>query len=121
MSTAGGHTLDGVIRTLGADFLGLRSRVGAGAFVPLAAITAIRQESGSVPSVGDRVVQVEERLSTVLVSLARERPWVSLHTNTGDHLVGELRTVGTDLLHLRTEAGGVAYVPLLALADLVLP
>lgn len=121
LSTRSGRTLRGVIWTIGTDFVGLRAPGGEGALVPLGAITAIRPEPGSTPTVGDRLVQVDASLSAVLRNLAAERPWVALHTVTGAGLAGELRSVGQDLLVLRSEAGEITYVPLATVSDVVLP
>lgn len=121
LSTATGRTLRGVIRTIGTDFVGLRSPTGEGALVPLRTITAIRPEPGSGPTVGDRVVQVDASLSNVLSNLATERPWVSVHTLCGTGLAGELRAVGQDLLVLRSGAEGTTYVPIGTVSDVALP
>lgn len=121
VSTRTGRTLRGVIRTIGTDFVGLRSPGGEGALVPLGAITVIRPEPGSAPTVGDRLVRMDASLATVLRDLAAERPWVSLHTVANDGLAGELRSVGQDLLVLRSHTGENTYVPLATVGDVVLP
>lgn len=121
LTTVTGRVLRGVIRTIGGDFVGLRSPAGEGALVPLKAIASISPEPGSGPTVGDRVVQVDASLSTVLGNLAAERPWVSLHTLAGMALAGELRAVGQDLLVLRCGADGTTYVPMSTVGDVMLP
>lgn len=121
LSTTTGRVLRGVIRTIGADFVGLRAPSGEGALVPLAAITVARPEPGSRPSVGDRLVQVDTTLLGVLANLASERPWVSLHSLGGETIAGHLREVGRDQVVLRTSADLDAYVPVQAISDVALP
>ncbi len=123
VSTVTGRTLRGVIRTIGADFVGLRSSAGESTLVPHRAVTAIRAEPSSAATVGDtseRAERVEASLAAVLQDLAGERPWVSAHTVDGDGVAGELRGVGQDLLLLRSPVGDITYVPLVAVTDVVL-
>lgn len=121
LSTAGGRTVRGVIATMGTDFVGLRSPGSERVLVPLAAITAIRPEPGTTPTVGDRLVHVDASIGAVLHGLAAERPWVSLHTAAEDGAAGELRSVGQDVLVLRSLAGEATYVPLATVTDVVVP
>lgn len=121
LSTVTGRTLRGVIRTIGADFVGLRGPGGEGSLVPLLALTAIRTEPGATGTVGDRVVAVDTSLGAVLADLAADRPWVALHTVAGEGVAGELLSAGTDVLRVRSPAGATTYVPLATLADVVLP
>lgn len=120
VSTVGGRTLRGVVRTVGADFVGLRAPGGEGGLVPLGAIVAVRPEPGTAASVGDRVVEVDAALASVLATLAGERPWVSLHTRSGQGFAGELRSVGRDLLTVHGTTGPT-YVPLATVSDVALP
>jgi len=121
ISTLSGRTLRGVIRTIGADFVGLRGPSGEGCLVALAAIAVARAEPGAAPSLGDRVVEVDTGLAGVLAGLAPERPWLSVHTASGEALTGSLLRVGLDVLAVRSDAGATAYVPLRNLSDVVLP
>lgn len=121
VATRTGRAVRGVVRTVGEDFVGLRAPGGEGIIVPLAAITCIRPEPGTPATLGDRLVQVDATLGAVLHHLAAERPWVTLHTISGEGLSGELRSVGQDLLVLATTAGDSTYVPLATVSDVVLP
>lgn len=120
VSTLTGRTLRGVIGTIGADFVGLRSPTGESVLVPLHAFTAIRTEPGSASTVGDRAERVGASLAAVLHDLSGERPWVLVHTADGEAVAGELRGVGRDLVLLRSTNGDTTYVPLAAVADVVL-
>ncbi|MCU1497495.1 MAG: hypothetical protein JWM47_1448 [Acidimicrobiales bacterium] len=121
MSTGTGRVLRGVIRTLGSDFVGLRGPGGDGTLVSMAAICAVRSEPGRAPTMGDRMVQLTSTLGGVLGDLASERPWLTLHTTSGDALVGRLVRVGLDVVVLRTQSDGSGYVPLAKINDVVLP
>ncbi|QXC62393.1 hypothetical protein KSP35_06225 [Aquihabitans sp. G128] len=121
VATVTGRVLRGAIRTLGTDFVGLRGLGGDGALVATGAITAVRPEPGSAPTVGDRPVTLGRTLAGVLADLAPERPYVTLHTWAGDAVAGHLRHAGVDVLELRTDAGATAYVPTAMVSDLVLP
>lgn len=121
LSTTGGRTLRGVVATMGTDFVGVRSPGGESVLVPFAAITAIRPEPGTTPTVGDRLVRVDASLATVLHGLAAQRPWVSLHAGSEDGAAGELRSVGRDVLVLRSLAGESTYVPLASVSDVMVP
>ena len=121
VTTAGGRTLRGVIRTIGADFVGLRAPGGEGAMVPTASITAIRTEPQAAPTVGDRAVHIGSSLRVVLSDLATERPWVSVHTVTDEGVAGTLWSVGQDVLAVRAAAATTTYVPMAMVGDVVLP
>lgn len=119
--TVAGRTLRGLIRTVGVDFVGLRGPAGEGSLVPMASITAVRTEPDAGPSVGDRVVEVDSPLRGVLADLATQRPWVAVHTRAADSMSGQLSGVGRDVLSVRGENANTIYVPLTAIADIVLP
>lgn len=119
--TVTGRTLRGLIRTVGADFVGLRGPAGEGALVPTTAITAVRTEPQAGPTVGDRVVEVDSPMRNVLADLAAKRPWVAVHTIAGDSMSGHLISIGRDVLSIRVENASTGYVPLTAVADIVLP
>ncbi|CAN5228477.1 hypothetical protein BH20ACT3_BH20ACT3_03650 [soil metagenome] len=121
VSTVTGRVLRGVVRTIGVDFVGLRAPSGEGALVPLRSLTTVRPEPGSRPTVGDRLVQMDASLASVLSNLAPERPWMSVHTLGGDGFAGALQGVGQDLLVLKGPSGDETYVPLYAIGDVMLP
>lgn len=121
VSTVTGRVLRGVVRTIGGDFLGLRAPSGEGALVPLRSVTTVRPEPGSRPTVGDRLVQMDATLISVLANLATQRPQTSLHTLGGEGFTGLLHSVGQDLLVLQGPSGEETYVPMVALADVMFP
>ena len=74
-------------------------------------------------AVGERVHPTDLRLADVLVELAAERARVLLVPADGaESVAGELRSVGQDVVSLRTdgEPPGTAYVPLSAIAEVAL-
>lgn len=114
------HQVRGVIRTIGTDFVSLRTP-GVGAYlVMLGAITSVRAEPDTTASIGDRVVQVGATLGAVLAELAAEHPTITVHTSGGDRVEGELRASGLDVVSLRT-GGATTYVPLEAVSHCSLP
>ena len=122
VATSAGRNLRGVVRTVGGDFIGLRSPAGDGALVPLSAIAAVRTEPGAERTVGDRVVRMDGSLVAVLTDLAAGRPFVAIHTADGRRIAGELRSTGHDVLTLELpDGGGSIYVAISAICDLALP
>lgn len=120
VSTADRHQLRGIIRTIGTDFVSLRTP-GVGAYlVMLGAITSVRAEPDTAPSIGDRVVQVGATLGAVLAELVVDHPTITVHTLAGDHVEGELRASGLDVVSLRTGAA-TTYVPLEAVSHCSIP
>jgi hypothetical protein len=91
------------------------------AVVALAAVCSVRTGPGARPVTGDREVTSPLRLAEVLVGLAAEREPVRVVTVDGDTVVGVARSVGQDVVTLRTGSGaaGTAYVPLAAVAAVV--
>lgn len=115
VSTADRRQLRGLIRTIGTDFVSLRTP-GVGAYlVMLGAITAVRAEPDATASIGDRVVQVGASLGAVLAELVADHPAITVHTLAGDHVEGELRSGGLDVVSLRT-GDATTYVPLEAIS-----
>jgi hypothetical protein len=81
----------------------------------------VRTAPGARPVTGDRAVTSSLRLAEVLVGLAAEREPVRVVTADGETVVGVARSVGQDVVTLRTgsDAAGTAYVPLAAVAAVV--
>ncbi|HEX2578155.1 MAG TPA: hypothetical protein VHK88_17535 [Aquihabitans sp.] len=119
--TVGGRSVRGTIRTLGTDFVGLRSPGAETALVATRAVTSVRTEPGTAPTAGDRVVHLDASLAAVLADLAAERPWCSVHTTAGEAVGGELRGAGVDVIAVRAATGDTTYVPLHAVVDVVVP
>ncbi|MGQ0832221.1 MAG: hypothetical protein ACT4OV_11135 [Microthrixaceae bacterium] len=113
----------GRIRVLGVDFVGLALATGAEVLVARAAVVLVRTAPTVDAATGDRMVTTELRLADVLAGMAADRERVRLVTREGDATIsGELRSVGHDVVVLRTDRDrpGVAYVPLDAIAEVTL-
>lgn len=110
----GGRRLHGTIRAIGADFAAVELTTGAAVLVATKAITQLRTAPQVPSTVGDRVVRTELRLADVLSELAADRERIAVVTRGGDTIAGELRSVGQDVVVLRTQATepAAAYVPL---------
>ncbi|MGH9247013.1 MAG: hypothetical protein ACRD29_22380 [Acidimicrobiales bacterium] len=104
------------------DFCLLATEAGRELLVGLAAIATVRPEPGAHPPVGDRVVEVELGILDALVHLIGDRPRVLVVTSSGEHIAGQLRTVGRDVVGLTNdgEARAIAYVPAWAITEIVL-
>lgn len=120
IATIGGRRILGTVELVGADFLALRTDSGHEVLVAIAAVATVRTAPSLDAAIGDRVTTTDLRLSDLLGELAAERARVRLVVReAGDVVAGELRSVGQDLLTLRTEGptAGTAYVPLHAVVE----
>lgn len=119
---AGVHRLRGIVVGIGADFVALRSDAGQRVLVPLPGIDLVRAEPGSTAVRGDRRAILDVDLASVLGPVASDRPEVLVRTDQATTIRGELRAVGTDVLHMRADGDPPApvWVPLRALRMLVL-
>jgi hypothetical protein len=118
----GGRRHRGEVRAVGRDFVALRSATTE-TMVALDAIVSLQTRPGEAPTVGDRPITTALRLSDVLAELAGERSSALLVMADGDDTVaGIIRSVGTDVVVVRLagDAPGTAYVPLGAIAEVVL-
>jgi hypothetical protein len=118
--TTGGRRHHGWIEVIGADFASLRGAGGAEVLLMLAAMTSVRTAPRVEPASGERMVTTELRLMEVLAELAAERARVLLVSTDGqDSVTGELRSVGYDLITVRTDADppASAYVPAASIAE----
>ena len=123
VATVAERQLHGVVQVIGADFIGVRVSSGQEVLLALAAIASVRTAPAVGVSAGERVVTTDFRLSDVLGELAVERARVQLVVlDTKDVVTGELRSVGQDVVTVRTdgEATATAYVRTAALAEVVL-
>jgi hypothetical protein len=101
----------------------LRVASGGELLVAMRAIASVRTAPAVGVTAGERVVTTDLRLSDVLGELAAERARVSLVVLDGSDVVsGELRSVGQDVVTLRTdgEAQASAYVPTSAVVEVAL-
>src|SRR5918994_1279250 len=118
----GGRRHRGIVRAVGTDFVALASGA-ADVIVALAVVSSVRTRPGEVPPLGDRPVTTSLRLVEVLAELAAERePALMTMSDGRDTVAGEVRSVGQDVVVVRTsgQSPAIAYVPLDAVGDLVL-
>lgn len=118
----GAHRLHGVVAGIGADFVALRSPAGQRVLVPLGKVDHVRADRDSASVRGDRRPTLDVDLVSVLGPVAVDRPQVVIRTDADAALRGELRSVGTDVLHLRGDGDPPApiWVPLGAVRFVVL-
>ena len=120
LSTTAGRRHRGSIGALGTDFVALRPATGSEVLVSLNAVSVLRTLPAEDPASGDQTVSTTLTLAEVLAELAAERERVLLVTRAGsDSIAGELRSVGHDVVVVRsdTELAATAYVPLAAIAE----
>ena len=123
VATVARRRLQGVVHVLGADFIALRLSSGNEVLLSLRAIASIRTAPAVGLAAGERVVTTDLRLGDVLAELGAERARVRLVVLDGeDAVTGELRSVGHDVVTVRTdgEAQATAYVRIAAVAEVAL-
>jgi hypothetical protein len=123
VATVAGRRLQGVVAVLGADFVSMRSVSGGEVLVALATISSVRTAPPVDRASGERVVTTDLRLGDVLGELASERARVRLVLLDGSEAVaGELRSVGQDVVTLRTDGQdpATAYARTDAIAEVTL-
>lgn len=121
--TSAGRQHHGTIQVIGADFVALRLASGAEVLLAVRGLGAVRTAPDVEAALGDRALATALRLADVLAELAAERERVVLVTTSGDDAIaGELRSVGQDVVVLRTDAerAGTAYVPLAAIGEVAI-
>jgi hypothetical protein len=107
---------------VGGDFVGLRTGAGTEVLVARAAITGVRPAPGHRGPSGDRRFAPRLSLAGVLGSLAGTGVRVTIVPfGGGEPTVGELRSVGIDVIAVRLDGqGGSAHLPLAAIAEVQL-
>lgn len=123
VALAGGRRHRGVVRAVGADFVGLRTAQGGDVLAALAGVVSVRADGRDDPVAGDRAVEVAAGLAEVLAVLAEDRPRVLVVAGGDpDGLAGELRSVGRDVLVLRLDGADrpTAYVRIANLVEVSL-
>ena len=123
VATVAGRRRQGVVQVLGADFLAMRGPSGTEVLVSTGSIGSVRTAPAVGVTSGERVVTTDLRLGDVLGELAADRARVRLVLLDGrEALTGELRSVGQDVVTVRTdgEAPGTAYARIAAVAEVVL-
>jgi hypothetical protein len=118
-----GRRHQGRVAALGADFVALRTETGRLTLLALDAVARVRLAppargvSGSSRDVGDRSREVT--LGEVLAQAAGHRPRLSVHCGA-DHLLGQLRAVGADVLSLAVDdhPTGMTYARLGSVSEI---
>jgi len=107
----------GFVTALCADFAVVRAG-RRDVLVRLDAIGAIRTLPRERVTIGDRPAAGAVSLAEALAAMAAERPRLLLvGQDAADPVSGELRAVGRDLLHVRLDGGGSAYVALASVIE----
>ncbi len=117
----------GRITVVGGDFIELATEQGP-VWLALAALAWVRAPTGdpiaSGPAGRDRRTAARLRVELVgeLAELAAERTRVAVFARVDDEpVVGELVTVGRDVLTVRDDGGGLIYVALASVAEVSVP
>jgi hypothetical protein len=123
VTTMWGRRTTGVVTGVGVDFVALESPAGTATLLTLATIAAVRvaedaTRSAARATTGDLDVgPVGVRLADVLAQAAGQRPRVAVHAAAAS-FVGELRSMGTDVLTVRADGdAGAVYVALASLSE----
>lgn len=121
LATTDGRRHRGVIGSVGADFVAVRAAAGPDVLISLSALAAVRTLPDDAPVAGDRVVLVHLTLAEVLSELAADRERVAVLAGT-EHVAGELRSVGADVVVLRTDGAppASAYLSLRTVREVTL-
>lgn len=119
---AGGRRHHGVIDAIGVDFVAVRVASGPDVLLASSAIQVLRTAPEVAAAAGDRMVTTDLRLADVLAELAADRERVRLLTSAGQAVAGVLRSVGRDVVVLRTDTAppGTAYVPRGAIVEVTI-
>jgi hypothetical protein len=121
VTTVAGRSHQGLVRSLGGDFVGLAGRNGSETLVPFAMVASIAPGRGACPT--GRPVRAGVRLCDALADLAGERPLVRIWCLGGNGAIGgELVGASDELVLVRTEPPRhpVIYVRLASLCELSL-
>ncbi|MBI2708700.1 MAG: hypothetical protein HYX34_03275 [Actinobacteria bacterium] len=120
VQTAGGRRHGGLVRAVADDFLALRTGDGTDLLLRYDGVVAVRPK-GRSPGPGDRPRALDVTFAEAALALAAERPRIRLGTRDGQAVAGELRSAGIDVLTVRLDGdAGAAYVPITAVAELML-
>ena len=119
---AGARRHHGVIDAIGVDFVAVQVASGPDVLLAISAIDVLRTAPAVATAAGDRMVATDLRLADVLAELAADRERVRLVTVAGHAVAGVLRSVGHDVVVLRTDGAppGAAYVPHLAIVEVTI-
>jgi hypothetical protein len=120
--TAAGRRHHGEVAVVGADFVALRTGRERHVLMPFGTLVSVRPAADATAPVGDREPGSALELVDVLIGLAAERLDAAFLLASGDRLTGQVRSVGQDLLVVRTEgsAAPTVYVALDAVVEVAL-
>lgn len=111
----------GRVTVVGADFVTLGRSSGHDVLVAFSGIASVRTQPGEAPTAGDRAVQSRTTLAETLSALSEERVRILvLGADPAQPVAGELRSVGRDVLTIRLDGGGLAYVAVTSVAEVSL-
>lgn len=120
VATTAGRRLPGVVTGVGVDFAAIQSPGGTLSLVALdsvADVRAVEDGARSTPVATTPSGALGVRLADVLAQAAGQRPRISVQAGATS-VVGDLRTVGSDVLTVRTDgAAGVVYVGLASMSE----
>jgi hypothetical protein len=120
LTTAPGRRHRGIVTGVGVDFVAIESPAGMATLVALGVVADVRvaEEARTVATTGDADGgALGVRLADVLAQAAGQRPRVSVHAGTAS-VVGELRSMGADVLTVRADGdAGAVYVGLASLSE----
>jgi hypothetical protein len=102
VTMASGRHHHGELVVVGDDFIALRNGPEHHVVLRRPMVAAVRSVSELVAPVGDREVRSELHLVDVLIALAADRSDASLQLVSGDAVAGEVRSVGVDVVVLRS-------------------
>ncbi len=118
-----GRRHHGTITAVAEDFCALREARPTDHLVAYAAISGVEPREGMAPA-GDRARALDMTLREALATLVAERPRVQVTDQFGDTRVGELASVGQDIVVLRPDGGARAvrhlYVPVSSIAEVAI-
>lgn len=115
IDTRAGHRHRGPIVVVGSDFCAVRPPTQL-VVVRFDAVVAVHPSTHGAAPTGDRVVAPATPFARALA--AWQDTGARLRIDVGDAwVVGEIGSVGRDVLTLRTDDGGAVYVPLASLDE----
>lgn len=117
-----GRRHHGLIVAIGVDFVAVRVTAGSDVLLAIRAVGVVRTAPAVEAAVGDRMVSTELRLTDVLGELSADRERVRLVTSAGETVTGVLRSVGHDVVVVRTDGDphGTAYVSTAAVVEVTI-
>lgn len=123
VSTSAGRRHRGTVRTVATDFCILRADTGIDQLVPYRALGMIRPLPQEAETVGDRAATLAVDLPDALSHLCQDRPRLRIGLiGDPDPHVGQLRSVGRDVLMLRMDGDPppTAYLQIALIAELAI-